>query len=174
MCCYCYSVHNQVQCLVEHGAVLERADNSATRGSDRTAGCQNPALVASLLKKASKTGINSTITAAVQQLIQPLGTLYYSTTSKMCIMLKRHISYTSLCYLYQAAVNQERDSRTYMLRSDYCCLNLTPLLHSALQHLQLFIHFMFSSLSPSLHHLKGYRSAPHDRSGTGLCETSSR
>lgn len=98
MCCYCYyySVHDQVQCLVEHGAVLERADNSATRGSDRTAGCQNPALVASLLKKASKTGINSTITTAVQHLIQPLGTLYYSTTSELCTVLKQHhISYTS-------------------------------------------------------------------------------
>ncbi|KAG8001303.1 Protein TANC1, partial [Nibea albiflora] len=41
-----------VHCLVEHGAVLERADNN--RGSDRTTGCQNPALVASLLKKGSK------------------------------------------------------------------------------------------------------------------------
>ncbi|XP_073320788.1 protein TANC1-like [Pagrus major] len=45
-----------VHCLVEHGAVLERADNNGTRGSDRTTGCQNPALVASLLKKGSKTG----------------------------------------------------------------------------------------------------------------------
>ncbi|KAE8297457.1 Protein TANC1 Tetratricopeptide repeat, ankyrin repeat and coiled-coil domain-containing protein 1 [Larimichthys crocea] len=43
-----------VHCLVEHGAVLERADNN--RGSDRTTGCQNPALVASLLKKGSKMG----------------------------------------------------------------------------------------------------------------------
>ncbi|CAJ1049513.1 protein TANC1-like [Xyrichtys novacula] len=43
-----------VHCLVEHGAVLERAENS--RGSDRATGCQNPALVASLLKKGSKTG----------------------------------------------------------------------------------------------------------------------
>ncbi|XP_022623962.1 protein TANC1-like [Seriola dumerili] len=45
-----------VHCLVEHGAVLERADNNSTRSSDRTTGCQNPALVASLLKKGSKTG----------------------------------------------------------------------------------------------------------------------
>uniref|UniRef100_A0A8C7YPV2 Tetratricopeptide repeat, ankyrin repeat and coiled-coil containing 1a n=1 Tax=Oryzias sinensis TaxID=183150 RepID=A0A8C7YPV2_9TELE len=44
-----------VHILVEHGAVLERADNSGTRGSERAAGCQNPALVASLLKKESKT-----------------------------------------------------------------------------------------------------------------------
>ncbi|RVE74379.1 hypothetical protein OJAV_G00021360 [Oryzias javanicus] len=44
-----------VHSLVEHGAVLERADNSGTRGSDRAPGCQNPALVASLLKKGSKT-----------------------------------------------------------------------------------------------------------------------
>uniref|UniRef100_UPI0037E84B24 protein TANC1-like n=1 Tax=Semicossyphus pulcher TaxID=241346 RepID=UPI0037E84B24 len=44
-----------VHCLVEHGAVLERADNNG-RGSDRATGCQNPALVASLLKKGSKTG----------------------------------------------------------------------------------------------------------------------
>lgn len=73
MCCY--SVHDQVHCLVEHGAVLERADNSSSRGPDRTTGCQNPALVASLLKKASKTGIN-TITTAVLQIIQPLGILY--------------------------------------------------------------------------------------------------
>ncbi|CAB1426187.1 unnamed protein product, partial [Pleuronectes platessa] len=45
-----------VHCLVENGAVLERADNNSTRGSDRATGCQNPALVASLLKKGSKTG----------------------------------------------------------------------------------------------------------------------
>uniref|UniRef100_A0A3B5KX80 Tetratricopeptide repeat, ankyrin repeat and coiled-coil containing 1a n=1 Tax=Xiphophorus couchianus TaxID=32473 RepID=A0A3B5KX80_9TELE len=44
-----------VHSLVEHGAVLERSDNGGTRGSDRPAGCQNPALVASLLKKGSKT-----------------------------------------------------------------------------------------------------------------------
>ncbi|KAM6943421.1 protein TANC1-like [Xenentodon cancila] len=44
------TVHN----LVEHGAVLEKGDNSGTKGSDRAAGCQNPALVASLLKKGSK------------------------------------------------------------------------------------------------------------------------
>lgn len=42
--------------MVENGAVLDRADNGSSRGSDRTSGCQNPALVASLLKKASKTG----------------------------------------------------------------------------------------------------------------------
>lgn len=65
MCCCCYSMHDQVHCLVEHGAVLERADNNGTRGSERTSGCQNPALVASLLKKGSKTGIVTmpTITA---------------------------------------------------------------------------------------------------------------
>ncbi|KAM4631174.1 protein TANC1-like [Polymixia lowei] len=45
-----------VHYLVEHGAVLERADNSGTRGPDQPAGCQNPALVASLLKKGSKMG----------------------------------------------------------------------------------------------------------------------
>ncbi|XP_068435470.1 protein TANC1-like isoform X2 [Clinocottus analis] len=45
-----------VHCLVENGAVLERGDNNGTRGSDRTTGCQNPALVASLLKKGSKMG----------------------------------------------------------------------------------------------------------------------
>uniref|UniRef100_A0A3P8WG48 Tetratricopeptide repeat, ankyrin repeat and coiled-coil containing 1a n=1 Tax=Cynoglossus semilaevis TaxID=244447 RepID=A0A3P8WG48_CYNSE len=45
-----------VHCLVEHGAVLERSDNNSTRGTDRKTGCQNPALVASLLKKGSKTG----------------------------------------------------------------------------------------------------------------------
>ncbi|MEQ2161520.1 hypothetical protein GOODEAATRI_010400, partial [Goodea atripinnis] len=49
-----------VHSLVEHGAVLERSDNSGTRGSDRPAGCQNPALVASLLKKGSKTSKNTT------------------------------------------------------------------------------------------------------------------
>uniref|UniRef100_A0A667Y0N1 Tetratricopeptide repeat, ankyrin repeat and coiled-coil containing 1a n=1 Tax=Myripristis murdjan TaxID=586833 RepID=A0A667Y0N1_9TELE len=42
--------------LVEHGAVLERADNNGTRASEQTTGCQNPALVASLLKKGSKMG----------------------------------------------------------------------------------------------------------------------
>lgn len=42
--------------MVENGAVLDRPDNVSGRGSDRTSGCQNPALVASLLKKASKTG----------------------------------------------------------------------------------------------------------------------
>uniref|UniRef100_A0AAQ5YQG3 Tetratricopeptide repeat, ankyrin repeat and coiled-coil containing 1a n=1 Tax=Amphiprion ocellaris TaxID=80972 RepID=A0AAQ5YQG3_AMPOC len=45
-----------VHCLVDHGAVLERADNNGNRGSDRATGCQNPALVASLLKKGSKMG----------------------------------------------------------------------------------------------------------------------
>ncbi|KAM9861164.1 protein TANC1-like [Aulostomus maculatus] len=45
-----------VHCLLEHGAVLERVDNNGTRASDRTPGCQNPALVASLLKKGSKMG----------------------------------------------------------------------------------------------------------------------
>uniref|UniRef100_A0AAX7SLX2 Tetratricopeptide repeat, ankyrin repeat and coiled-coil containing 1a n=1 Tax=Astatotilapia calliptera TaxID=8154 RepID=A0AAX7SLX2_ASTCA len=44
-----------VHCLVENGAVLERADNSS-RVSERATGCQNPALVASLLKKGSKMG----------------------------------------------------------------------------------------------------------------------
>lgn len=52
----CYDVHGQVHCLVENGAVLERTDNGGAR--DRTSGCQNPALVASLLKKASKTGMS--------------------------------------------------------------------------------------------------------------------
>ncbi|XP_028256866.1 protein TANC1-like [Parambassis ranga] len=47
---------DMVHCLVEHGAVLERADSNGNRGSDRVTGCQNPALVASLLKKGSKTG----------------------------------------------------------------------------------------------------------------------
>ncbi|XP_041839475.1 protein TANC1-like [Melanotaenia boesemani] len=47
---------DMVHSLVEHGAVLERADNNGTRGSERVAGCQNPALVASLLKKGSKMG----------------------------------------------------------------------------------------------------------------------
>lgn len=47
----------QVHCLVENGAVLERADNSS-RVSERATGCQNPALVASLLKKGSKMGMN--------------------------------------------------------------------------------------------------------------------
>uniref|UniRef100_UPI003AAA430D protein TANC1-like n=1 Tax=Centroberyx gerrardi TaxID=166262 RepID=UPI003AAA430D len=45
-----------VHCLVEHGSVLERADNNSTRAPDQTSGCQNPALVASLLKKGSKMG----------------------------------------------------------------------------------------------------------------------
>lgn len=57
--CFCDAVHNQVHCLVENGAVLERPDNGSTRGSDKANGCQNPALVASLLKKASKTGTKS-------------------------------------------------------------------------------------------------------------------
>ncbi|XP_039983751.1 protein TANC1-like [Xiphias gladius] len=47
-----------VHCLVEHGAVLERADNNDTRGST---GCQNPALVASLLKKGSKMGYRTAL-----------------------------------------------------------------------------------------------------------------
>lgn len=58
--CY-YSVHGQVHCLVEHGAVLERTDNNSTRGSERPTGCQNPALVASLLKKGTRMGINTMI-----------------------------------------------------------------------------------------------------------------
>ncbi|KAL6112900.1 tanc1 [Pungitius sinensis] len=45
-----------VHCLVENGAALERGDNNGTRASDRTPGCQNPALVASVLKKGSKMG----------------------------------------------------------------------------------------------------------------------
>uniref|UniRef100_A0A7N6FGS4 Tetratricopeptide repeat, ankyrin repeat and coiled-coil containing 1a n=1 Tax=Anabas testudineus TaxID=64144 RepID=A0A7N6FGS4_ANATE len=45
-----------VHCLVEHGAVLERTDNNSTRGSERPTGCQNPALVASLLKKGTRMG----------------------------------------------------------------------------------------------------------------------
>lgn len=67
-------MHGQVHCLVEHGAVLERADNNSTRGSERTTGCQNPALVASLLKKGSKMGINTTLTIAAVN--PPLGILY--------------------------------------------------------------------------------------------------
>ncbi|XP_056134483.1 protein TANC1-like [Lampris incognitus] len=43
-----------VHYLVGHGAVLEQADSSDSRASDQTSGCQNPALVASLLKKGSK------------------------------------------------------------------------------------------------------------------------
>lgn len=54
-------MHGQVHCLVEHGAVLERADNNGTRGSEPTTGCQNPALVASVLKKGTKMGINITL-----------------------------------------------------------------------------------------------------------------
>ncbi|KAM9765168.1 protein TANC1-like [Menidia menidia] len=49
-----------VHSLVEHGAVVERANNNGTRGSERAAGCQNPALVASLLKKGSKSGNKTT------------------------------------------------------------------------------------------------------------------
>ncbi|XP_076011431.1 protein TANC1-like [Genypterus blacodes] len=45
-----------VHCLVDHGAVLDRPDNSDSRGAERITGCQNPALVASLLKKGSKMG----------------------------------------------------------------------------------------------------------------------
>lgn len=52
-----FSMNVQVHCLVENGAVLERADNSS-RVSERATGCQNPALVASLLKKGSKMGMN--------------------------------------------------------------------------------------------------------------------
>ncbi|XP_072321881.1 protein TANC1-like isoform X2 [Eucyclogobius newberryi] len=45
-----------VHCLVDHGAVLERTEHNGTRASERSSGCQNPALVASLLKKGSKMG----------------------------------------------------------------------------------------------------------------------
>nr|XP_061796505.1 protein TANC1-like [Nerophis lumbriciformis] len=45
-----------VHFLLQHGAVLERTDSNAGRAAERTAGCQNPALVASLLKKGSKMG----------------------------------------------------------------------------------------------------------------------
>ncbi|KAM3876900.1 protein TANC1-like [Diretmus argenteus] len=45
-----------VHYLVDHGAVLERPDNNGTRAPDQTSGCQNPMLVASLLKKGSKMG----------------------------------------------------------------------------------------------------------------------
>ncbi|XP_049574188.1 protein TANC1 isoform X2 [Syngnathus scovelli] len=44
-----------VHFLLDHGAVLERTDSGGSRAADRTPGCQNPALVASLLKKGSKT-----------------------------------------------------------------------------------------------------------------------
>lgn len=57
----------QVHFLVEHGAVLERPDNNGTRGSDRTTGCQNPALVASVLKKGSKMGIKTMLTLTALQ-----------------------------------------------------------------------------------------------------------
>uniref|UniRef100_A0A8C6SP69 Tetratricopeptide repeat, ankyrin repeat and coiled-coil containing 1a n=1 Tax=Neogobius melanostomus TaxID=47308 RepID=A0A8C6SP69_9GOBI len=46
-----------VHCLVDHGAVLERTEHNGNRASERSSnGCQNPALVASLLKKGSKMG----------------------------------------------------------------------------------------------------------------------
>ncbi|CAL1603647.1 unnamed protein product [Knipowitschia caucasica] len=45
-----------VHCLVDHGAVLERTEHNASRASEASIGCQNPALVASLLKKGSKMG----------------------------------------------------------------------------------------------------------------------
>ncbi|KAK7913178.1 hypothetical protein WMY93_013389 [Mugilogobius chulae] len=45
-----------VHCLVDHGAVLERTEHNGSRASERSIGCQNPALVASLLKKGSKMG----------------------------------------------------------------------------------------------------------------------
>lgn len=48
--------------------MLERADNSGTRGSERAAGCQNPALVASLLKKGSKTSKKNYFVFIVLQL----------------------------------------------------------------------------------------------------------
>lgn len=60
------SLHGQVHCLVEHGAVLERADNAGARGSERASGCQNPALVASVLKKGSKTGTEQLFTSILQ------------------------------------------------------------------------------------------------------------
>ncbi|XP_054627851.1 protein TANC1-like isoform X2 [Dunckerocampus dactyliophorus] len=45
-----------VHFLLEHGAVLERTDNNGSRAAEHTLGCQNPSLVASLLKKGSKMG----------------------------------------------------------------------------------------------------------------------
>uniref|UniRef100_A0A3Q2YES1 Tetratricopeptide repeat, ankyrin repeat and coiled-coil containing 1a n=1 Tax=Hippocampus comes TaxID=109280 RepID=A0A3Q2YES1_HIPCM len=45
-----------VHFLLDHGAVLERTDSNGSRAVERTPGCQNPALVASLLKKSFKTG----------------------------------------------------------------------------------------------------------------------
>ncbi|KAM8878002.1 protein TANC1-like isoform 1-T1 [Synchiropus picturatus] len=42
-----------VHFLLEHGAVLDRVDNNGARASE---GCQNPALVASLVKKGAKMG----------------------------------------------------------------------------------------------------------------------
>ncbi|KAM6979934.1 protein TANC1-like [Aplochiton taeniatus] len=45
-----------VQYLVDRGAVLERSSHGGTRPSDQAAGCQNPALVVSLLKKGHKQG----------------------------------------------------------------------------------------------------------------------
>ncbi|XP_077569263.1 protein TANC1-like [Stigmatopora nigra] len=44
-----------VHFLLEHGAALERTDGDGNRTAEPTSGCQNPALVASLLKKSSKT-----------------------------------------------------------------------------------------------------------------------
>ncbi|XP_077419862.1 protein TANC1-like isoform X2 [Vanacampus margaritifer] len=44
-----------VHFLLDHGAVLERTDSNGSRAAERTPGCQNPTLVASLLKKGSKT-----------------------------------------------------------------------------------------------------------------------
>ncbi|XP_077478350.1 protein TANC1-like [Stigmatopora argus] len=44
-----------VHFLLEHGAALERTDGDGNRTAEPTSGCQNPALVASLLKKGSKT-----------------------------------------------------------------------------------------------------------------------
>lgn len=49
--------------------MLERGDNNGARGSDRTAGCQNPALVAALLKKGSKMGMNARLTLTALQYI---------------------------------------------------------------------------------------------------------
>ncbi|XP_061609326.1 protein TANC1 isoform X3 [Phyllopteryx taeniolatus] len=43
-----------VHFLLEHGAALRRMENNGSIAAERTVGCQNPALVASLLKKGSR------------------------------------------------------------------------------------------------------------------------
>ncbi|XP_061830552.1 protein TANC1-like isoform X1 [Nerophis lumbriciformis] len=45
-----------VHFLLEHGGVLERSEKNGSRAAELSPGCQNPALVVSLLKKGSKMG----------------------------------------------------------------------------------------------------------------------